>query len=731
MNRAQYARYVLARLAEALLVAAGAAFLAHVLQSLGRLVPLHWAPAWVPAGRYPRIARALAFAGWWSWPAIWAVLAHLILGPKQRKPIYRRVPGAMYAYAGIRVDRNAGCRGGCVTGATGSGKTLACIIPRLHSLCVNECGIERQEWSGSQAQRDFDRLKRENRSQSRDANEQIARLCAAQRDAKRHHNLLRVKRMHHETELAGTETAGASGDIEAEIGALRVLCDRLDRSLQDASDAWRSTRYRVPPWGGFVCGEKGNEWQAIESLLRHHGREEDLCLLRTRPSWAPPDWSPLVRLNLISMDEIPADTCAKIIVDSGLSVEEAETRDEFFVPQARDKIAWGVRLIRAVKAASGKAAAPRGRPDTGPSLLTLLDILTVQESYRLYLLRRLEEHPSLSASSAFCEARFQLENNYWSQPADQLGGVRSTLYNFLVPFSEPEIAEVFCSDSTFDLRDIQLGKVVCLAIPQKFAVQRRYVATVLKTLAYQVILERFDRRGDHPDWLNRNVILVEQDEWQRHAVRADCEADVVREAQGAVYAAAQSQNAVWLKFGGREKAAPLLANLRNRWICQAATEECADESSNLISGRISREVSYSVGHGGRTTNVSFSERPFLPRRELRTLPPFHVVFAPAEGRWLYRKCIAMPATPDGRIPPWWFGDWNPLHWAARALGLPETFAGFRIHPGDRFVPPWRASAPMRAQWRRLWGLDGTFIILDEMRSRTALRAARGRAKKGG
>ena len=127
--------------------------------------------------------------------------------------------------------------------------------------------------------------------------------------------------------------------------------------------------------------------------------------------------------------------------------------------------------------------------------------------------------------------------------------------------------------------------------------------------------------------------------------------------------------------------------------------------------------------------MSFSEQPFLPRRVLRTLPPFHVVFAPAEGRWLFRKCIAMPATADGGIPPWWFGDWNPLHWAARFLGLPERIAGLRIHPGDGFIPPWRACAPVRAQVRRLLGLDGTFIILDGMRSKAALGAARARGKQ--
>jgi hypothetical protein len=683
MTRAQYARYVLARLGESAAVAGGAALLAHVLQRLHVLCPAGWGPAGRAIALHPRLAGAMARVGWWTWPAAWAALAHVLLGPKQRRPVYLRIPGAMYVYAGIPVDRNAGCRGGCVTGATGSGKTLACILPRLHSLCINESGTERREWARSAERRDFDRIMELHRRSAQEARTEISRL------------------------------GPIGGD---RLGALMVARERCSRQMQEAADPCRRARFRVAPWGGFVCGEKGNEWQAVESLLRHHGREEDLCVLRTRPQWAPSGWTPAVRFNLISMDAIPADTCSRMLVETGLAVEEAPTRDEFFIPQARDKIAWGIRLVRAVKSAAAAGGAPRGAPDANPSLLTLFDILTVQDSYRRYLVGCCGRLPRLEGSEAFVEARYQLENNYWNQPPDQLGGVRSTVYNFLVPFAEPEIAEVFCSDSTLDLRDIQLGKVVCLAIPQKFAVQRRYVATLMKALAYQIILERFDRRADHPDWLNRNVVLVEQDEWQRHAVRADCEVDVVREARGAVYAATQSQNAVWLRLGGRENASPLIANLRNRWICQAATEECADESSNLVSGRVAREVSYSHGEGGRTTNISFSERPLVPRRELRTLPPFHVIFAPAEGTWLYRKCIAMPATPDGGIPPWWFGDWNPVHWAAHFLNLPERIAGFRIHPGDEFVPPWQASAPARAQARWLCGLDGTFIVLGGRRA---------------
>ena len=642
MTRNRYFLHVLRRLLEAAAIAATAALLTRALQAYG-----HQRPP-VPPSSWGSLARWATVPLSWLWPALAAICAHVVLGPKQRRPVYLRVPGAMYCYAGIRVDRNAGCRGGCVTGATGSGKTLSCIVPRLHSLCVNEAGVENPGWRTSPEQRQLER----------EADSGTANTCEFARRARRR-------------------------------------------------------RYKAAPWGGFICGEKGNEWGMVERLLRCHARAGDLCVLRTRPADAPAGWRPPERLNLLSMDDLPADTYAKLIVETGLATEEAKSRDEFFIPQARDKIAWGLRLVRAV--AEGRRSPPGpGVPSFG--LLTLLDILTVQESYRRYLLDCTAEDPSLEKSGAFAEARYQLENNYWSQPPDQLGGVRSTIYNFLVPFSEPEIAEVFCADSTLDLREVQEGRVVTLAIPQKFAVQRRYVATLIKSMVYQIVLGRFDRGPEDPGWLARNVVLVEQDEWQRHAVAADCDVDIVREANGAVYAATQSQNAVWLKLGGREKAAPLIANLRNRWVCQAATEECADESSALVSARISREVSYSRGNGGSTTNVSFSERPLLPKREIRSLRPFHVVFAPAEGAWHYRKCIAMPATPDGEIPHWWFGDWNPLHWVAHAFGAPERLAGVRLHRGPRHVLPWRAAAPLRAQARWILGLDGTFIVLGGRRT---------------
>ena len=615
MTRTQYALHITRRIIESLLIAGAAATLADLFQRGGWLAP------WTFGG------RSLPGGGRWNQPVAWALIAHLLLGPKQRRPVLLRIPGAMYVYAGIPVDRQAGCRGGLTTGSTGSGKTQCCLLPRLYSLCVNERGT------------------------------------------------------------AASASNGSEG---------------------------------TAPWGGLVCGEKGNEWETVGTLLRHHERSADLRLLAARPSHAGPEWKPAVRLNLLHDRQTPAATYAQILVDTGLAVEDARQPDDFFITQAREQIAAGIRLLRLTVNSEGFAES-----GLGCNLVALDAILTSEGAYRR-VVTAFEADPRsevTAQSRAWLDARRGLEENYWSQPPDQLGGVRSTVHNLLGPYVEPDIAEIFCTTSTFDLRDIERGAIVCLALPQRHAVGRRYVTTLLKYLVYRIILERFDRARSDPAWTRSNVIVVEQDEWQRYAVRADCEIDVVREAQGAMYGASQTQNALWIKYGGRERASALLANLRNRWICQSASEECAEESARLLSERRTPEVTRSSGPGGPTTAVSYTERPILSKARLRTLPPFHVCFVPAEGRWLYRLGIAMPITPDGQIPRWWFGEWNLLRLAAWIAGVPESIAGLSLWKRREFIPPWRARAPFRAQWRRLWGLDGTFIVLEQMSARKALRSS--------
>ena len=470
--------------------------------------------------------------------------------------------------------------------------------------------------------------------------------------------------------------------------------------------------YEVPPWGGLIFGEKGNEWEAMGELFAIYGRSGDLCILRTRPLNAPFTWEPSVRFNLLGSNEIPADTYAKLIVEAGMAVEETQKPDDFFIPQARDKIGWGIRLLREVSLLQG--AAERFGPDPIISISRLFDILTSIDTYKTFVEDVPWERGPQGGSAE--KARLHLERHYWNQPADQLGGLLSTIYNILIPYCEPEVAEVFCGDSTVSLQELELGKVLCLAIPQRLAVQRRYVATVLKGLVYQIILNRFDRSRTDAEWRNRNVIVIEQDEWQRYAVRSDCDVDLIREAAGTTYTASQTQDAVWARFHSRETAAPLIANLRNRWICQSGTDACADESAKLLGERCVMSVSSTRGSGSSTSTFTPRDNPIVSKSELRSLPPFHVIFAPAEGAWLYKKVIAMPVTASGEIPSWWFGTWNPIHYLVYVFNVPFPVFGFAR---EDFLAPWHAQAPFRAQFRWLLGLDGTYIVLGKLKRRDA------------
>src|SRR4030095_14028086 len=128
---------------------------------------------------------------------------------------------------------------------------------------------------------------------------------------------------------------------------------------------------------------------------------------------------------------------------------------------------------------------------------------------------------------------------------EQLGGVRETIGNYLQYFLTPEIAEVFCGrDSTFDVGDVDVGKIICVTMPQRFQTERRYVNTFLKLLFYNHALGRFDK--PRFERANDNLIILWADEAQRFMTASEDGTsdynvvDVIREAGATIIAAAQS-----------------------------------------------------------------------------------------------------------------------------------------------------------------------------------------------
>lgn len=218
----------------------------------------------------------------------------------------------------------------------------------------------------------------------------------------------------------------------------------------------------------------------------------------------------------------------------------------------------------------------------------------------------------------------------------------------------PDIAEVFCpAGNTFDFADIDRGKIICVAMPQKFQLERRYVNTFLKMLFYTHALRRFDKPAE--ERRRDNLIILWADEAQRFISASEdgmsdynC-IDVIREAQATVVAAAQSSTS-FVPPLGREKARVFTLNLRNRIIFKAADEEGAVESADFLGKKRVTKKSWGYNGGQMSRNYSHQEEHKIKPYLLRNLSkPTAVVVHCERG---HRRKLLPPIGPDGQICAW-------------------------------------------------------------------------------
>jgi type IV secretory pathway TraG/TraD family ATPase VirD4 len=245
--------------------------------------------------------------------------------------------------------------------------------------------------------------------------------------------------------------------------------------------------------------------------------------------------------------------------------------------------------------------------------------------------------------------------NYLAQPPEQLAGVIGTVKNYLHYFTRPAIAEVFCRDSTFALRDMDAGKLICLALPQRYLSERRFVGTFLKLLFYTHALARFDapaaERARHPLLLLlvdecQHFVTTSQDGLSDHVV-----VDMIREAGVAVVAATQSTTSL-IPALGADAAKVWILNLRNRLIFTAADEEDAKASAEFLGKVMKRERSVTRGQGRRTQTIHEKEDYRIKPTVLRALRKHQCVLVHCEHG--HRRTKIAPIQPDGTIPAWYW-----------------------------------------------------------------------------
>jgi hypothetical protein len=395
-----------------------------------------------------------------------------------------------------------------------------------------------------------------------------------------------------------------------------------------------------PDWGGLCCDEKGIYHETLVRMTKKYGRLSDLRLLQTMPDGAGDDWEPPATFNLLSDDSIPGSTYATVIVDTASALAGGGEDKSFFKTQAHAHIGRGIQLFRLL--------------GLRPTMHHLLETLQYQPILRAMLSRLDPLAQTGNREARECSDHFL--NGYLRQPPEQLGGVISTIYNYLNYFTNPDLVQVFgAEENSFEFSDLDDGAIICIAMPQKYQTERRYVTTILKLLFYTHALRRFDPRPPNKRPLSSdNLLICWQDEAQRFVSESDGNVDVIRQANTTTVLAAQSKLSFIPPLGNKEKADVTLLNLRNRIIFKAADRTCAEGSADFIGKKLIWKKSYTRGMGNRSTTRSREEEYRVRPFELMALPKFTAIVKHCEKR--FRKARVHPVDPDGKIPswyPWW------------------------------------------------------------------------------
>lgn len=397
---------------------------------------------------------------------------------------------------------------------------------------------------------------------------------------------------------------------------------------------WQVSK-NCPHWGGVCVDDKGLYWETLSPMLRRLGRDRDLILLQVRPVGALPDWKPVHTFNFLDDPHLPYSAKAKLVCDVAASLGQ-KTDQSFFRMQAQVQMEFAFQVL----ALAGLAVTLEnayGLLTSDSVLKDVMDLLAAQETPAAKLLI---EH---------------YEGAFRSQPAEQLGGVKTTVANYLKYFTDPGIAEVFCAKSSFSFDDLDRGKIVCVSIPQRYQIERRYINTLLKLSFYAHALRRFDKPASAR--ASDNLLILWADEAQKIVTAADDGmsdynvVDVIREARATVVAATQSYQSLMPPMGDERKARVFIANMANRVTFCAADEESAKLAADTLGKRRARKRSFGYSAGRPNSSWTEEDKYWLEPHQLRKLRAFEAVVQHCNGG--FRRVKLPPVGIDGRTPSWY------------------------------------------------------------------------------
>ena len=409
----------------------------------------------------------------------------------------------------------------------------------------------------------------------------------------------------------GLEIDGRTGSGKTSSGVVPIIY-QLKKNLPDI--------------GMLALDTKGDLSEPLTAIARDLNCDRDLRQLEVRPDDAPEDWHPPFTMNLLGDLSIPSATYAKMLVDVATAAGQ-KGGQAFFKAASQTAIQNGIDLLMF-----------KGEPITLDNLFNTISNEAEIKSQVVKL--KVINHPEATRLAQYWD-------EYFKQPPEQLGGVRSTIFNYLQPYLAADMVEVFCApDPTFDLHEIDDGKLVSVKIPQKYQTEKKYIGLLLKTLFYLHALRRYDLATK--ERAKKNLIVMVLDEAQEAVLVSEDGIsdynviDKIRGARATTINSTQSPTSYIPPMGSREKADVFLLNLGNKIYFTAADKQASEMIADAIGKRTikKRTWGWSSGRG----NVSWTEHDehLIKPHELRSLPKHVAIIKHCEQS--YKKVKLAPTS---------------------------------------------------------------------------------------
>ncbi|MDO8545484.1 MAG: type IV secretion system DNA-binding domain-containing protein [Opitutaceae bacterium] len=373
-------------------------------------------------------------------------------------------------------------------------------------------------------------------------------------------------------------------------------------------------RATLPDSGILAIDSKGALWKPMVEVARSLGQENDLRLIRVRPPYVPSSaWTPPYRLNLLADPIVPWATYAKILVDTATAAGQRGGH-AFFKETARDIITHSMHALDV----AGLAV----------TLDNIYDVICVSEKTKELLTALGECAKPKSDVSDLQRAAAKVLQGYFAdfdkQPPEQKAGTVYSVANFLRPYRPAEIAEVFSSnDPNFSLAEVDLGRLICLSIPQVFQVERKYLNLLCKQLFFLHAFRRFDLSPE--ELQRRNMIALVLDEGQKTTLVSEdgfsdhATVDELREAGVCLITATQTPLSFYASFETERKADVFMSNLRTQIHFRAADDQGAKMLSQKLGGRELRKYSGGISGGKSSRNWQLQDEPWVKPERLLAL----------------------------------------------------------------------------------------------------------------